>query len=137
MNRNDLRDLSRTRLAEAKLLLDSGHYAGAYYLVGYVVECALKACIAKKTKRYEFPDKKRVEDSWNHDLTRLTHTAGLQPSLDLEMKGDPKFWSNWGIVKEWKETSRYDSIGEREARDLFTAVSDRRHGVLRWLRRYW
>ncbi len=137
MNRNDLKALSVARLAEARLLFKGAHYAGAYYLAGYVVECALKACIAKKTRRYEFPDKKRVEDSWNHDLTRLTITAGLFPSLDAEMKTDSKFGSNWGVVKEWKEVSRYASIGEAQARDLLAAISDRRHGVLRWLRRFW
>jgi HEPN domain-containing protein len=33
------------------VLLEAGLYAGAYYLAGYAVECALKACIAKKTAR--------------------------------------------------------------------------------------
>jgi hypothetical protein len=47
MNRNDLQNLSRLREKEAKVLLDNGCFAGAYYLLGYAVECALKACIAK------------------------------------------------------------------------------------------
>ncbi|HLF84399.1 MAG TPA: HEPN domain-containing protein [Blastocatellia bacterium] len=58
MNRNDLKLLAVTRLREAKVLLANGEYSGAYYLAGYVVECALKACIAKRTKRHDFPDRK-------------------------------------------------------------------------------
>jgi hypothetical protein len=47
MNRNDFQKISRLRVKEAKALLDNGYPAGAYYLMGYAVECALKACIAK------------------------------------------------------------------------------------------
>jgi len=40
-------------------LLRLGLFDGAYYLAGYAVECALKACIAKGTQRFEFPDKRK------------------------------------------------------------------------------
>ncbi len=47
MNRSDLQNLATIRLRDAEVLLDNGRYDGAYYLLGYVIECALKACIAK------------------------------------------------------------------------------------------
>jgi HEPN domain-containing protein len=47
VNRNGLQDLSKVRLKEATALLNLRMYDGAYYLAGYAVECALKACIAK------------------------------------------------------------------------------------------
>ncbi len=50
MNRSDFQRLTRLRLDEAKVLLANERYQGAYYLIGYAVECALKACIAKQTK---------------------------------------------------------------------------------------
>ncbi|HEY3134596.1 MAG TPA: HEPN domain-containing protein, partial [Blastocatellia bacterium] len=137
MNRNDLKGLTRIRLQEAKSLMASGHYAGAYYLAGYVVECALKACIAKETRRHDFPDKNKVNASWTHQLTRLVDTAGLSASLDAEGSSDPKFAWCWGVVKEWTEESRYTIVQEKKAGDLLTAISDRNHGVLMWLRRYW
>jgi HEPN domain-containing protein len=55
MNRGELRQLAETRLAEAQILLRAGMWSGAYYLVGYAVECGLKACIAKGTKQDDFP----------------------------------------------------------------------------------
>ena len=55
MDRKDLRALSRVRLSGARALLKARLPDGAYYLAGYPVECALKACIAKETQRYEFP----------------------------------------------------------------------------------
>jgi len=43
MNRDDFQLLSKLRVAEAKALLDAGLYTGSRYLMGYAVECALKA----------------------------------------------------------------------------------------------
>lgn len=72
MNRSDFKKLAVLRLKEAKVLLDNKCYEGAYYLAGYAVECALKACIAKNTKRFEFPPKpKFVQDLYQHDLTKF------------------------------------------------------------------
>lgn len=51
MNRAELRNLAKLRLAEAQTLLAAARWSGAYYLSGYSVECALKACIAKNTRR--------------------------------------------------------------------------------------
>lgn len=49
MNRLDLQNLALARLEEVEVLLNNHKYSGAYYLSGYVIECALKACIAKQT----------------------------------------------------------------------------------------
>jgi hypothetical protein len=48
MNRAELQQLAEARLADAQVLLEAGRLDGAYYLLGYVVECALKSCIAKQ-----------------------------------------------------------------------------------------
>ncbi len=61
MNRSDLQRLALVRLDEAKALLDAGYWDGAYYLAGYVVECALKARIARQVQRYDFPDSNLAE----------------------------------------------------------------------------
>jgi len=100
VNRNDLKQLSLIRLKEARVLLKNKNYEGCYYLCGYAIECGLKACIAKKTKKYDFPDKKTVDESYTHNLTTLVKTAGLIIELDKGMKSNPIFGTNWGIVKD-------------------------------------
>ncbi len=137
MNRSDLKLLSLIRLREARVLLKNKNYEGAYYLCGYVIECGLKACIAKKTKRYDFPDKKAVNDSYCHNLATLVNTAGLSIELDKEKKSYSIFESNWSTVKDWSQVSRYEKHTEKEAQDLFYAITDKRHGVLKWLKRHW
>lgn len=137
MNRNDLINLSRIRLRESYVLLKKGYYEGAYYLCGYVVECGLKACIAKQTKQHSFPDKNTVNASYTHNLYNLVKTAGLEPVLDEEIKKDKDFGENWAIVKDWTEKSRYEKPDEKKARDLYSAVTNKKHGVLKWIRKHW
>jgi len=85
MNRTDLQRLTRLRLREARVLFDNRRYDGAYYLLGYAVECALKAYIAKQTKRYDFPDKKFVNDIYTHDLNKLLSVSGLESDYRKEI----------------------------------------------------
>src|ERR1044071_398063 len=89
MNRTEFQKLSRLRVKEAKVLLDNRCYEGAFYLAGYAVECALKACIAKKTRRFEFPPRDSNK-LYVHKLGALVELAGLQSALDAEMRRDRK-----------------------------------------------
>ena len=137
LNRNGLKDLAETRLREARTLLDAGCPAGAYYLGGYVIECGLKAVIAKQTNRFDFPDKRTVDKSYTHDLGALILTAGLEAELNKEKATNRTFEKNWQLVQGWTEASRYSIIDPVKAGDLVDAISDKKHGVLRWLKRHW
>jgi hypothetical protein len=138
MTRDDLQNLSRLRIKEAKVLFDHGCFAGAYYLLGYTVECALKACIAKQIRRYDFPDRKLVNDSYTHDLEKLLNISGLKVEFQREIQTNQSLAVNWAIVKDWSEQSRYSTgISEIMARDFYTAVTARGQGVFSWLRKRW
>ena len=138
MNRNDLQTISRLRVKEAKVLLNAGHSSGAYYLLGYAVECAIKSCIAKNIKRYDFPDKDLAQKAFQHDLAQLLQTAGLWPQLLQDIKSDQNLNNNWAVVKDWKVESRYIvSVSNPKAKDFFSACTARKHGILSWLKNYW
>ena len=137
MNRYDFQKLAGIRLEEAEILLRNERYEGCYYLSGYVVECGLKACIAKLTRRYDFPDKSLLQGAYTHDLTQLLKMAKLEVARDTELERDLGFRLNWYVVKEWREQSRYEAPGRKQAEDLFNAVADPGHGVLRWIKQHW
>jgi HEPN domain-containing protein len=137
VNKADFQKLTRIRIDEAKVLLDSKRYDGAYYLAGYAVECALKACIAKFTKEYDFPDKELVNKSWTHKLTQLVEVAGLEKERREKADQDKEFELRWGVVKDWSEDSRYTESGEKEAIQLYDAIVDPTYGVLQWLEQRW
>jgi len=137
VDRRDLQALSRVRINEAKGLLSLGMYDGAYYLAGYAVECALKPCIAKETKRHEFPDKRRADSSYTHSLSDLVRYANLETSRQELASRDLEFKENWDKVKLWSEQSRYRRHGAQAAQDLVEAVCNRRHGVVTWIKLLW
>jgi HEPN domain-containing protein len=137
VDRKDLQDLSKVRLREARSLLSVGLYDGAYYLAGYSVECALKACIAKGTRRYEFPDKKKVDSSYTHNFHNLIGIAGLAEKHFEQTRSDPDFRKNWEVVQSWSEESRYRRHRPDAAEKLLGAIGDRSHGVISWIKLQW
>jgi hypothetical protein len=97
----------------------------------------LKACIARQTKRYDFPDKQRVNASYTHNLAELVRVAGLQADLK-SAQANQAFSSNWAVTEQWSEDARYRSKRSRtEASDIYLAITDPGNGVLAWLKKYW
>ena len=137
MTRSDFQQLAQLRIEEATVLLAAGKFAGAFYLGGYTVECALKACIAKLTKEFDFPDKKQVDKSWTHNLETLVLVSGLAQQREADVKHDLDLATNWLKVKDWDETTRYEIKDQRAAQELYDAITDPKHGVLPWIQQYW
>jgi HEPN domain-containing protein len=139
VTRADFQQLADVRLQEAKLLLDAGMWDGAYYLAGYAVEVALKACIIKilMTTYSFFQDKKFSEKCFTHDIEKLVELAGLKSTRDAAAVSDQDLSKNWGVAKDWSEQKRYHRIAETEARERYNAVFDPVHGVLTWIKTQW
>jgi HEPN domain-containing protein len=139
LNRVDLQQLADDRVLDASFLLDAGRWSGAYYLAGYAVECALKACIAKRTNLHDFPDKTVALKSFTHDISELLYQAGLKLPLQLDTTpaANPGLGRNWQLVKDWSEKARYEQLTEVQARKLYQAITDSATGVLPWIKGHW
>jgi HEPN domain-containing protein len=138
VNRFELRQLAEDRIADAAILLAGGRWSGAYYLAGYAVECGLKACIAKLTNQDDFPrDRRFVEECYTHSLEKLLKAAALKPVLDADTLANPALLGNWGVAKDWQETSRYEQKTQVKAQTLYDAVANDPNGVLPWIRIRW
>jgi HEPN domain-containing protein len=142
MNRPTLQTLADERVKDAEALLAAGRWAAAYYLVGYAVECGLKACVLRHIEETGaiYADAKYLKDlggCWTHDLDKLIALAELNESLGRAMGANPRFEANVNVVKAWKETSRYRPAEEVEARRLYEAITEQPDGVLQWIRTYW
>ncbi len=140
MNRDDLQRLARERLADAKALLAAGRWSAAYYVAGYAVECGLKACIlARVTAAPEilFEDRRYSEKCWTHNLSQLMGLAGLTTTFDADCAADPDLLVNWDTATAWTESSRYQRRAKADAENLYEAIVDKRHGVMRWIKQYW
>jgi HEPN domain-containing protein len=137
--KNQLQQLADERLEAARALLSAPApcWSSSYYLAGYAVELALKACIAGQFQSHEIPDKKFVNDIYTHDLQALLRLAGLDALLKRDAKTSPDLLDNWATVSDWRETSRYELNTEHEASELVQAIGDPVNGVLRWLKKHW
>ena len=140
MDRTQLQQLAELRLEDAEVLLAANRWGAGYYLLGYCIECALKACVAKQFRfsPYEVPDKKIVNDFYTHDLGTLLNLSGLKSEKERRAKTDSAFEINWNIVKDWNETYRYYLGGtEADAREMYEAVTNDTSGILPWLKTQW
>lgn len=139
MNRSDFQQLAELRIVEAQALLKLSvpMSDGAYYLAGYAIECALKACIAKKYAAGEWPDKKFVVDCHTHEILTLVKLAQLETLRKADNLVNPNLELNWNIVKDWSENSRYERHSLAEAEKLYNAITHSTDGVLPWIRNHW
>ena len=138
LTRNTLRTLAASRLEEARVLLQNKLWTGAYYMTGLAVECALKSCLASAVKEHDFPDKRFVNDMYDHDLEKLFKLNGaLWAALQADMRIDAKLNVNWSTVKDWDDDKRYDIVEELEARGLYEASTEAGSGVMQWIRGRW
>ena len=125
------------RLQEARALLAAGYPEGAYYLAGYAVECALKACIAKRTLEHDFPDRD-AQKYYMHDLQKLLLHARLKEELELAMQVETQLEDSWNIIKNWSEEARYERGKTiQQAESLIEATGQGKGGILPWLQQRW
>lgn len=140
MQDSSLKSLTTERLEDARALLAAKRFSGAYYMAGYVAECALKVCVIKRiedvTRQGFMPDKALLNQIYIHKLTELVKSADLQPQLAVAITS-PTFQANWNIVTAWNETARYRSFDEQDAEDILQALTDPIDGVLPWIQQFW
>jgi len=137
MNRVDFQHLAVERLSDAETLLAAGRFDCAYYVAGYAVECALKACIANKTKEDDFPPRE-TRKIWTHDLEDLLDSSDLETEFSEAIGRDSSLKGSWLIVKDWSESSRYQNNNDRlRAEMVVDAIGNPQNGILQWLKKYW
>ena len=131
--------MAEERLIDAKTLIDGGRWEFGYYAAGYAVECALKSCILARMihTAWVFEEKWDAKDCRDHKFAKLVYLAGLMEQLNDLLKAGGEFAENWRIADKWTVSSRYEAKTESEARELYAAIADLPHGVLRWTQIYW
>jgi hypothetical protein len=71
----------------------------------------------------------------------LIRIAGLLDKLNDKLKERTpdgiEFVRCWETVSRWAVASRYEMKTESEAKDLFAAITNDPHGVLKWIQTYW
>lgn len=138
LTKTDLEKLAQVRLDDSLFLLQArGRSSSAYYLAGYAVELALKACISKLIQPNVIPEKAFINAIYTHRLDNLLSTAGLLPAFNADAKADAEFAAYWAIASKWTEESRYEFWDQMSAATLLQAIHEPNHGVFQWVKRHW
>lgn len=137
LTKNQLEKLAQIRFEDSVFLFQANRCSSAYYLAGYAVELALKACIAKLIQPNTIPDKAFIIATYTHNFDSLLGTAGLRPQYDTDVKNDPQFAAYWAIASKWTEESRYEFWDPIGAATMIQAVGDSKNGVFRWVKAQW
>jgi HEPN domain-containing protein len=137
LKREEFQRLAVLRLQEARALLRARHPDGAYYLAGYAVECALKACAARGFLEHDIPKREVVLGLYTHDLRRLLVPAGLEEAFGAAVSADRALERSWRTVTTWSEASRYATWAASQAARLIGAIDNPENGVLPWIERHW
>jgi len=137
LTKQDLEKLAQLRLDDALLLVSAGRASSAYYLAGYAVELALKACVSKLFQPNVIPDKAFVDAVYTHRLDNLLSTAGLAVKFKEACAEDHILAVYWGVTSQWRETSRYELWDSASASLMLQAIHEPNHGVFQWVKQHW
>src|SRR5882762_1219857 len=106
MTRADWQQMADERAKDALALVTASQWAGAYYLGGYAVECALKSCVLRRLSKAPeliFLEKRFSEKCWTHDLEELIRLADLVLLRDSAIAANGMLRANWQTVSGWSE----------------------------------
>lgn len=134
---DDLKSNAQSKFDDSLLLWHAGRYSNAYYLAGYAVELALKACIARQIIAQTIPDKYFLTNILSHDFGKLIGVAGLRMELHDANKMDSQFAANWALVNNWSPDARYEIHERAETQLLVEAVGNPNNGVFPWIQTHW
>lgn len=135
----ELRDLAKLRLREARCLFDNELYDGCVYLCGYVLELALKARICKVLGLKEYPPPSAPKSFGALFKTHEFDALKVLARIDEDMARDPRLFAKWSLATHWTPQIRYEmkGYGATEAEDMLESLTAPQVGVLTWLKKRW
>ena len=140
LTQTELQTIAEARHQEALVLLTADPFSGAHYLLGYVAETALKACLCR-TLGITFPTTHggsgAKKATMTHNLDELVFLAGLETPLRDHEQQDRAFAVNWRRVKQWSPEARYTVISattRTDVEEFLQALTDPTSGVFTWIK---
>jgi len=143
-NCDELKKITKARLKSAKTLMAAKDWHGAAYMLGYVLECALKAVICKTLHLVEYPENTK-NDKINlyfmtHRFEQLLLVSGLEDIFSS--RGPAEVWKNWSdfILKypgDWP-AMRYNldlTWNKTNVKKLYSNLADSEHGIITLIRK--
>ncbi len=116
MTGTDFNHVAKERFEDAKALRAAGRFAGAIYLCGYAIECALKASICQHQQWAEYkldPDYRLMK---THSFEFLISFSGKEAEIRKNLI------TEWTVLKEWGPDWRYRTEPTTNTDEIFWAT---------------
>lgn len=135
---------AKARLKAAEILMENEDWDMAGYLLGYVLECALKSVVCKNLRLTKYPagdkDKGEKDYFWTHRFDRLLTISGMQDLFGVqsfvwsqfvqEYEGDwpAKFRYGTGVLEEIKVRQLHSHLTNKTtgSEGILTLISKNR-----------
>lgn len=143
-NNNDFKELAEQHLKTAEILMKARDWSGAAYMLGYVLEFALKAASCKALNFVVYPDSYSGSGSEKvysffkaHNFDQLLIVSGLSDLFDTRGSKDAQrnwsdftgpFLGDWTSMRYNKE--RRKQFDEDIVRDLHDNLTNKADGIL-------
>lgn len=135
---NELKSISKARLRSAETLMAAGDWDGAAYMLGYVLECALKSVICKTLGLTEYPQNRKTDTHFlTHNFDQLLVLSGM--SVLFSANGDLAVFQRWSeFTKEFPgdwPAMRYNldylqKFDEAKVTAMHSHITERTNGIL-------
>jgi hypothetical protein len=120
LTRDELLKISKARLRDSEILLQSGRYDGAIYLCGYGLEIRLKLRICKTLGWSGYPSTRgefeNLQSFKTHKLDILLRLSGIEDKIKKN------FLAYWSIAATWDPEDRYKPTGTTTKRDAYLMI---------------
>jgi hypothetical protein len=61
----------------------------------------------------------------------------LSVKISSDFLAHPELGANWDIVIAWSEQNRYEPANKLHAEEIYSAIADKKHGILPWIMVRW
>jgi len=141
-NNEDLKKIAKSRFKTVKVLLEAEDWEGMAYMMGYVLECALKATVCRKLNLISYPEtaknKKIPEYFMTHRFDQLLVVSGMS-GIFSDRGPDEAYlhWSDFSLeyAGDWP-SMRYDpdrQWEEKKVKSLYTNLK----GIIKEIIKVW
>ncbi len=145
-NHKELKKISKSRMRASEILIKHKDYDGAYYLMGYALERALKAIICKRLNLSQYPDKYRGDKGDSQEKVNIfkTHNFDILLTLsglesDFTLIAPERRAENWSECTKWNTQIRYEPVGTRseaDAKRMYEALIEKPEGIITWIKKH-
>jgi len=137
----DFKIISKTRLKTVQILIDGKDWDGSAYMMGYVLECALKAVICKTLHLISYPEYTRNAKVDNyfmtHQFDQLLTPSGMENIFSARGKKD--IFRNWSeFTQEYQgdwtamryNIDRQKQFDEIKVKKMYNNLTGKPYGII-------